>query len=289
MKTIVAFSGGKDSAACLIWAKMNFTEKLTAVFCDTNWESQITYDYINDVAKKLGVELIVLKSKKYDGFIDMVKKKKRFPSSKRRFCTEELKSIPMVNYLLSLNDDFIVIQGIRKSESFSRSLMKSECNYFKYYKEPFKIDKNGKPKYYTHRRKEVLKYMEQYATDVLRPVFDWSGQDVIDYAVENSIDPNPLYSMGMKRVGCFPCIMAGLFEIYQIAMRFPERIDEIEKHEKEIGSTFFPYDKIPKWFTKHKKPSIRDVVAYAKMEYEQGRLFGEPEPTSCMSYYGLCE
>lgn len=290
MRIIITCSGGKDSVAALIWMKNNGYNKADIVFCDTNWEAEITYSYIKYLEQKTATRFIFLKSKKYDGLIDLARKKKRFPSSQRRFCTSELKSIPMINYILDeVKDDIIVVQGIRAAESESRAKMQSQCNYFKYYLEPYKYDKNGKPKYHTYRRKEVLAYCKKFATDVLRPVFDWSAQAVINYSLDNNVDVNPLYSMGMKRVGCFPCIMSGLSEIHQIATRFPERIDEIARYELEIGSSFFGPDKIPSRFYKGAYPLITDVVKYAKGKYDAGELFDDSAATSCMSYYGLCE
>ncbi|SHE58249.1 phosphoadenosine phosphosulfate reductase domain-containing protein [Dysgonomonas macrotermitis] len=253
MKLLITCSGGKDSVAALLWMKNNGYKNADIVFCDTNWESDLTYSYIKYLEEKTGHKFIFLKSKKYDGLIDLAEKKGRFPSSQRRFCTSELKSIPMIDYILDeVRDDFIVVQGIRASESENRSKMESQCNYFKYYLEPIetntsrleklekyidglksnidhqlelfpddeiegskddkiiaiqeKIDHlksrlaKGKedPKYHTYRRKEVLAYCKKYATDVLRPVFRWTSQEVIDYALDCMIDVNPLYKMDMK-------------------------------------------------------------------------------------------
>lgn len=345
MRIIGTCSGGKDSVASIIWMWNHGYKNCDIVFCDTNWESAITYSYLEYLQQKTGVKFRFLKSNKFDGLIDLARKKKRFPSSQRRFCTSELKSIPMINYILDeVQDDFIVVQGIRGAESESRSKMQSQCNYFKYYLEPIETNttrllklenklnafdsvENGcqlnlfsdsdiddskedniikikdqiehlkdrlskgkeDPKYHTYRRKEVLAYCKKYATDVWRPVFDWSAQAVIEYSLENDIDVNPLYSMGMKRVGCFPCIMSGLSEIYQIAARFPERIQEIAKYELEIKSSFFGPDKIPSKFYKGSYPLITDVVKYAEGKYASGELYDDNTATSCMSFYGLCE
>ena len=112
MKIIVTFSGGKDSLAALLWVRNNMSKKFTTVFCDTGWESELTYRYIDEIGQKLNIEIVKLKSKKYSGLVDLAEKKKRFPSSQRRFCTSELKSVPMIDYLLDeVNDDFIVVQG----------------------------------------------------------------------------------------------------------------------------------------------------------------------------------
>lgn len=327
MRILQTVSGGKDSVASLLWMINKGYKNLDIVFCDTGWEHPDTYKYLEYLQKRLNFTLRVLKSKKYDGFIDLVKKKGRFPSSTRRYCTSELKSIPMIDYILDeVKDDFIVIQGIRGAESESRSKMQAQCNYFKYYLEPIetnttrlekytkqlnnpkskankkklieKIEKVkarlalGKEdeKYHTYRRKEVLAYCKQYATDVWRPVFDKSAQWVIDYSIENDVEVNPLYKRGSGRVGCYPCILCSLSEIYQISIREPEIIKEISNHEIDNKSTFFGPDKIPKKFFKGVAPTIYEVVEYVQRKYDSGELFGdENEATSCMSFYGLCE
>lgn len=118
---------------------------ITAVFCDTGWEHPLTYDHIKTVCEQLKVELVTLKSK-YD-FVSLAKYKKRFPSTKARFCTEELKVKPMIDYILSLNDSCIVIQGIRSGESAARAEMDAECMYFKYYFEPIETNSTRLIKY----------------------------------------------------------------------------------------------------------------------------------------------
>lgn len=288
MKIIATFSGGKDSLAAILWMRNNGYKTFTTVFCDTGWESDITYKYIKEIDQKLGLDLRTLKSNKFNGMLDMARRKTRFPSSQRRYCTSELKVKPMIDFILDeVQDDFLIIQGIRKAESKSRSQMQDQCNYFKYYFEPYGYTKKGKPKYHTYRKKEVLAYCEKYATDVWRPVFHKSAQQVIDDIIDNGLEPNPLYRMGMARVGCYPCNQCSLMEIHQINQRTPERIVEIYNYEQEIGSTFFPYDKIPDRISK--APSILDVARYATAKYNAGDLFDDYQPTSCMSYYGLCE
>ncbi len=102
MTNIIAFFGGKDSTALILWAKENL-DSFQTIFCDTGWEDQITYDYIKYINKTLlNGKLIVLKSEKYDGFEDLAIKKKRVPSTMARFCTQELKLFPTQKYIKSL-------------------------------------------------------------------------------------------------------------------------------------------------------------------------------------------
>ncbi|WP_282089404.1 phosphoadenosine phosphosulfate reductase family protein [Aquimarina algiphila] len=291
MKIIVQYSGGKDSQASLIRAvKLYGSKNITAVFADTNWEHEVTYKHLKTTTTDLGVELVVLKSKKYNGLIDLSLKKKRFPSTKARFCTQELKVKPFIDYILDeVKDHVIVIQGIRADESVARSRMNQQCRLFKFYTEPFGTDRKGKKKYHTYRKKEVLNFISNYADDIIRPVFKWSGQRVIDYIIENDQKPNPLYKEGFKRVGCFPCVMSNLSSVKQLVNRYPERIQEIRSYEKMTKSSFFPPDKIPKYArTNGIYPTIIDVKNYVDGKSSTIDLF-ETDKTSCMSFYSLCE
>ncbi|TPN82928.1 phosphoadenosine phosphosulfate reductase domain-containing protein [Aquimarina algicola] len=305
MKIIVQFSGGKDSHAALLWAVHRYGAKnIQAVFCDTGWEHPLTYTHIQNVVKKLGVSLRTLTSKKYTNFIDLVRKKKRFPSTKARFCTQELKVKPFVDYILDeIKDHFIAVQGIRKDESKARSKMTSMCRHFKFYLEPYGYNKEGKPKFHTYRKKEVLEYIQKYDDSILRPMFKWTAQDTIDFILTNGHLPNPLYSKGFSRVGCFPCIQCSHNEVKQILKFYPNRIKELEAYEKELQTYFFPPDYIPKRFCSQsaivKKgankgktvayPNTTDVTHYIENKNATGDLFEQERPISCLSYYALCE
>ena len=292
MKVIVTFSGGKDSLAALLWTREHITKNFTTVFCDTGWEHPLTYEYINRIADKLHLDLVTLKSKKYDGMVDLARQRKRWPSSYARFCTESLKTIPMIDYILDVvQDHMLLIQGIRGVESSARAKMQAQCTYFKYYFEPYGYDKSGKPKKHTYRGKEVRAFREKFADDLLRPVFDWSAQQVIDYILDAGLEPNPLYRMGYKRVGCWPCVMANKRDILNIARQAPERIDEIAGLEKELHSTFFRSGSIPAHAitSGNQYPNIYNVVRYVEWQHATGSLFDDDTATSCMSYYGLCE
>lgn len=62
---------------------------------------------------------------------------------------------PMIDYVLSLKESCIIIQGIRAGESTARAAMEEECMYFKSYFQPnkkeelkiteVKMSKNGVP------------------------------------------------------------------------------------------------------------------------------------------------
>lgn len=296
MKHIITFSGGKDSLATIVWAKKNLST-FEIVFCDTGWESEITYQHIKDVEKWLNIKVVYLKNDKFKDMIDLFIKKGRAASTKARFCTEEMKVKPMIDYILSQNEDVIVYQGVRADESQARKNLKKNDEYFKFYFEPYGYDKKGKPKFHTYRKSDVFKMCDKYSVDVCRPILNLNAQEVFDLIFSSGLKANPLYYEGFSRVGCFPCIMARHDEIKLIAKNYKERIDEIRQFEKKTGRTFFPPNYIPERFcsvkTVSKKtgaikyaPSIDDVVNYIQDNPDQIQMFDTP---SCISVYNICE
>ena len=297
MKVVVAFSGGKDSLASLLWTIQEFgLSKIEAVFCDTGWEHELTYKHVAEIVELTGVKLTTVKSSKYDGFVDLAKKKGRFPSAKARFCTEELKTKPMIDFILSQSENLLIVQGIRKDESNARSKMMETCRFFKYYFEPYGIDKNGKKKFFTYRKKEIIEWCKNYTDDILRPAFNWTAQETIDFILSKGFNPNPLYYMGFSRVGCFPCIMCRLGEVKQMVSETPDYVERLQKAEDEVGRTFFSPDDIPARFRTSTDPksgkkitTVSDVVKYVATDPNQSELKEEGKDSRCMSFYGLCE
>jgi 3'-phosphoadenosine 5'-phosphosulfate sulfotransferase (PAPS reductase)/FAD synthetase len=207
---------------------------------------------------------VIISSEKYKGFHDLCISKKRAPSIKARFCTEELKLKPMREYINSLSDSVELYLGIRADESASRANMQERD------------------------------YSNFYECDVVRPLLHWSASQCFDLMKRHNIEPNPLYRMGFSRVGCMPCIMARHSEAANIIRQFPDVIENIRTIEKETGRTFFPPNYIPSEFcTKRDSatgvmcPAIDDVVRYLADNKNQQQLF-ETE-TKCMSIYGICE
>lgn len=147
---IIQFSGGKDSTGVLCYALKNLPE-FEIIFCETGWEAPETYAYLTYISDKVNKPIKELVSNKYaGGMLDLAEKKGRFPSTKARFCTEELKVIPFIDYVLTLSGTVRIYQGIRKDESINRSRMHDVDDYFKHYLQPFGVDKQGRNKYHTY-------------------------------------------------------------------------------------------------------------------------------------------
>jgi len=261
---LVSVSGGKDSTAVALLL-MEQQIQFTPIFCDTGWEHKWTYDYINTkLQPKIG-EIKVLKNESLNsepatyGMINAVIKKKGFPNGRMKWCTNELKLVGYrayaVEVFLKTGKFPINITGIRKEES--------------------------------HRRSQFPYVEEQDEATQIRPILEWTTQDVIDIHLRNNLTPNPLYLKGATRVGCWPCIYANKSDIRLMADLDPERIDFLEdlenKSEELFGrkATFF------------KRGGIREAVSWSRGKtdgvyslFTDGEL-GESD-VGCFRW-GLCE
>lgn len=205
-------------------------------------------------------------------FLDLCLWKGRFPSRKAQFCTEELKRNLAVEFQMELMDQGHTVvswQGIRRDES--------------------------------HNRKDAKKF-ERVAPRlyIFRPIVEWTALEAVAFATLNEITSNPLYSMGMGRVGCFPCINAGKDELRQMAARFPAHMQRISDWEPLVGmaskrdfSTFFAegHD------AKDRRAVFADLNIWSRIQWakttrggQQYSLLHDAEETNgCASSLGLCE
>ena len=210
---ILSFSGGKDSAATLLYLLKEKRLRPHVVFCDTGNETPETYryvDYISGLIESWGHPPIIKLKGEYD-FYSLAKKKKRFPSIKARFCTEWLKIVPKLRWVEEQGlENYVMVSGIRRAESRARS---------------------------TRQEWEIS--TKVYGQVLWNPIIDWSAKEVFAIHEKYGVEPNPMYKMGFKRVGCFPCCNAGRLELLLLDKYYPERIQEIARQEQETGHSYF--------------------------------------------------
>lgn len=296
---ILSLSGGKDSTAMLLLAIERETENLRCIFADTGNEHPITYEYIDYLESKVGLKIRHIKAdykeriekkrqrliaegapqEKIDGtiytgnpFLDMAIYQGRFPSTRARFCTIELKQDvikkQVFDPVLAEGDDIESWQGIRWDESKSRQCAKEHD--------------------LSYANKDTGAEVWNY-----RPILSWTADDCFAMMKKHGVEPNPLYKLGCGRVGCMPCINCRKSELAQIGARFPEQVARIEEWEAKVHRvcplcTFFSW----KGDNGSLSKGIRSAVEWAKTD-RGGRQFGlfddwENLPM-CQSNYGLCE
>lgn len=284
----VGLSGGKDSTALLLWMIYESgipPHQVVVSFCDTQNEAEGTYQHLRLLNRRV-FPVVWLQT---EGFLHLALRKKRFPSTKARFCTQELKLKPtkaFIDSMLSDGYDVIAVSGVRRAESAARA----------------KLSEWGDP-------------MESYfGVREWRPLIEWSFDDVLALHEKYDVPLNPLYYLGAQRVGCFPCINSSKAEMRALARNFPERVEQIREWEQSFDtpngiSTFFSPNTVPARFrsvtveTKNgqkRVATIDDVVEWAKSGWRakglhpdeaslfDGQLRDEPVGL-CLSQSLACE
>ena len=314
MIAVVSTSGGKDSTATLLCAIEQLDKsQIFPAFADTGNEHPMTYEYVKYLGSRLGLEIktvradfstwwwerrdyvrdkwplpspkkgwpagvpadiiarvlkVFEKGPTGNPFLDLCIIKGRFPSRKAQFCTDELKKQPLNKYINELVIEHKVVeswQGVRADESANRAKLPER-------------ERDG----------ELF--------EIYRPILRWNVAKVFEMHRKHDVEPNPLYKLGMSRVGCMPCINVAKDELFAISQRFPEHIDRIAEWEAVVSdaskrglSTFIPS---PEDRGDGKVHSIHDRVTWSKTARGGVNLDlfkAMDEPKSCASRYGLCE
>lgn len=305
---VVSVSGGKDSEATLALAIERNVSNLVAVFADTGNEHPATIEHVAYLQDALGVEIRTIRAdfsnwfarrRSYlDGerarrewpedvrlraielmaatgnpFLDLCMLKGRFPSRKAQFCTQHLKREPIYSQvfmpLLLRGERVVSWQGVRRNES--------------------------------EARRELPEFEKEFGDDdsgagiwLYRPILDWSAEDVFRYVESRGLKHNPLYTQGMTRVGCMPCINVAKGELREIADRFPEHVERIAEWEgivsrvakREVATFFAARGEENVTLARH---GVRSRVEWSRTSRGGRQLQMFQETPMCHSAYGLCE
>lgn len=311
---IVNISGGKDSTATYLKA-IERGQPFRAVWADTGHEHPLTAEYIRTLPARTGgpkIERVTADfSEKMEKkrtfirknwanhgvpqdrinralevlqptgnpFLDLCLWKGRFPSTRAQFCTEELKIFPIEQHVLTpaLNQgDVVQWLGIRREEGPRR--------------------KNA-PMFRRVRWVEPRRNLIYYS-----PLVKWTWQDVFAMHERHGIKPNPLYTKGAHRVGCWPCINARKGELEMIGRIDPSVPAKLKEWEalvadasKRGAASFFAADTTPEGARMAQAdhpgpyPDAHAVFDWAKTarggkQYDLIKAIG-----ACASEYGLCE
>ena len=246
---VVNISGGKDSQATAILAKSRLPKdaRVKYVFADTQHEASVTYEFLDYMEESMGIKIervkrvytdaqfwkrkkSIVKRWKKDGvsrhiilraiqnmnrtnnaFLDMSLLRGGFPSPMVKFCTENLKVVPVLEQVIQpiLDDGYHIIQwlGVRRDES--------------------------------RRRAETPLFNKDLSDDRIMkfyPIRNWTEEDVFKYIDNSGYKHNPLYDMGAGRVGCWPCIHAKKDEVKLVLNSLDgESLDRMKEWEERLS------------------------------------------------------
>lgn len=277
LPVVVSISGGKDSTAAALWCRENDIP-FRLLHMDTGWERPETEAYVREyLPNALGapVEIVGYPG----GMVELVKKKRCFPSRVRRWCTDHLKIRPARDFFKAEFDEPIVnAVGIRGEESRSRAKM---------------------PEW------EPSNWFDGWT---FRPLIRWTLDDVIAIHRRHDVIPNPIYleagATKGTRVGCDPCIFSRKAELREFGNR-PASLRRLRELEKWVADKWADErgpeagERTPPTFFQARTAidgrypcvPIDDVVAWAKTSRggKQFELFAsEARDEGCMRW-GLCD
>lgn len=320
---VVSFSTGKDSVPTALYARETEpAESIRIAFADTGNEHELVYEYLDYFERVFGFPVQRLKAdftawwwhrrtyvaEKWplpapkkgfpngvpaqviervlavfdkgptgNPYLDLCIIKGRFPSRRAQFCTDFLKTRPLTEYHLKLLDEtpgnaVWSWQGVRFGESGNRAHLRGTGACAKAFE-----DRGG-------------------GLFIHRPIVRWKAADCFEAMAYFGIKPNPLYAMGMKRVGCMPCINSGKDDVLEVSKRFPHHVDRIEEWEAAVSaaskrgdSSFFPAPDDGRG--ERVGRNIRAVVRWAHTSRggKQTDMMRGLESPACASSYGLCD
>ncbi|MEF9600846.1 phosphoadenosine phosphosulfate reductase family protein [Paracoccus sp. PXZ] len=219
-------------------------------------------------------------------FLDVAMLHGRFPSTKTRFCTSDTKLTPLMYRKRPLLDAGIPVIdwiGERADESPARAK-----------KPPI----------------QSVRYPSGARNVLYRPIFRWTAAEAFAISDRHGLRHNPLYRMGMSRVGCSTCIMVRKRELRLWALRFPAEVARVRAWERMVGlvsrrtaalgtpASLLPAPTVPGDPADHGRATIDRAIDWSRtgrggrnydLLIELERQEAEDGGLLCDSEYGLCE
>ena len=166
MKTIVGYSGGKDSTV-LLHIIQNYAKIPKDSYDIIHMELDNAHEWVEQTVPSDAITV------KADKTFEEYVKEFGLPSRMHRWCTKILKETP---FNLEVNEPTLLFEGVRADESASRS------DYLMLAKHSF--------------NNNVMS---------ARPLLNWNSTEIWAYTLLLDLPINPLYRYGLDRLGCELC------------------------------------------------------------------------------------
>lgn len=238
----ISISGGKDSQALLKsvmdWYRSEgLTNQIFAIHADlgrAEWEQ--TPAFVEKLCADLDVELVVVRSSKGD-LQDQIearrvqlegKDKPHFPSAMARYCTSNLKTTPINEYLKKF-EKVISIEGICWHESKARALKPRVS-----------------PRDNMKRKALTWNAIIDFSIDDVWATYNQTQETYKEaqriYRLTNQIPEwwnfHPAYAMGNQRLSCSICILGSKNDVQNGIKHNPEYAEFLAQQEQKSGFTF---------------------------------------------------
>lgn len=206
MDVVVNFSGGRYSLVLLHLA-LRALGKAKAVYVDTTISLPECDEFVEEICKAWGVELIVLRRKDVD-FWDLVKRR-GFPHHRFRWCMKEFKSVPLRLFSQSFDGEVLHLVGTSKHESSFRKKV---------------YDIRG-----------MYHYNYSIRAFCLHPMLKWTETMVYKYLEHHNIPLNPCYEKYYNSGNCYYCpYVSSLLYYSKLASLQPKLFAKIVEAEEAM-------------------------------------------------------
>ncbi|RQD84475.1 MAG: phosphoadenosine phosphosulfate reductase [Methanocalculus sp. MSAO_Arc2] len=184
----VSYSGGKDSLATLILA-LKAVGPVPLIFADTGLEFPETYENVSRVSLEYGAP--IFRADGEAGFWETFSQKGP-PAIDFRWCCRACKLSPIKKLIEREWGECLSLIGQRKYES-------------------------------ARRKKTRRIWRNQNVGNQLSasPIQHWNALHVWLYLFQEKAPYNPLYEMGLDRIGCYICPSSDIAHLQMIAERYP--------------------------------------------------------------------
>jgi phosphoadenosine phosphosulfate reductase len=206
MVTNVSYSGGKDSLAMLL-VILKAIGKVPLLFADTGYEFPETYQNVDIVARKYGLEVIRTNgvTKFHENFGAQGP-----PAVNARWCCRVCKLTPVGQMIREQWGECLSFIGQRRYESAARA----------------KSDR-------VWRNKNVPAQLSA------APIHNWTAMHVWLYLMQEKAPYNVLYERQLDRIGCFMCPSSDMALIHRIEADYPHLwqgwLDRLETYREAHG------------------------------------------------------
>jgi len=210
----ISYSGGKDSLVTLLLT-LKAGLKLPMIFADTGLEFPETIENVHTVSEKYGLECHIESGSVgfWKGF-----KVNGPPAVDFRWCCRECKLAPVKKLIENTWGEAVSFIGQRKFESAKRL---------------------QSPRVWRNRNVPC-----QISA---APIQHWTAMHDWLYLFREHAPYNPLYEIGLDRIGCFICPSSDIACMKDIAARYPELWAE---WEKKVGTWGIEHGMGKEWVTK---------------------------------------
>lgn len=216
MEMVINYSGGKDSSAMLAYLSEKYPRiHKHVVMADTGWEHIDAIAWGKSITARFNLPLHVVKNPNKD-FMEMVRRRKMFPSPAQRQCTSDLKRGPIQTWIRRNVADPVVINcmGMRAEESPQRA----------------KKPKLSRDKKMCNGRRTVWNWL---------PIHEWTEGEVRRFLAERNIPLHPVYRY-LNRFSCRVCIYMTKDDLKAVSRNDPDAFQRISDLEAEIKFTMQP-------------------------------------------------